>query len=135
MAERDSATFLVATANDIQNLPPELLRKGRLDEIFFVDLPGGEARSEIFHIHMRRREVEPDAFDLESLSAASDGFTGAEIEQAIVSALYTAHAEEIDLTMAHLLEELQRTRPISVVMAEKVEGLRSWASSRTVPAD
>ncbi len=135
MAEQDQGVFIVATSNNIEKLPPELVRKGRLDEIFFVDLPGAEARSEIFHIHMRRRAIDPGGFDLNMLSEMSAGFTGAEIEQAIVSARYMAHAEETDLTLDHLQDELRRTRPISVVMAEKVEDLRSWASSRTVPAD
>ena len=89
MAERQSAVFIVATANDIQSLPPELLRKGRLDEIFFVDLPKGEVRKEIFAIHLKKRGLNPANFDLQTLASVSKGFSGAEIEQAVVSGLYS----------------------------------------------
>lgn len=134
MAEQRTGVFIVATANDIERLPPELMRKGRLDEIFFIDLPTDEARRQIFEIHLRRRNLPPSGFDLESLSDGSDGYTGAEIEQAIVSALYAAHARENRLDTNQLLEELERTRPISVVMAEKIAYLRQWAANRTVAA-
>ena len=135
MAERTSRLFLVATANDVLELPPELLRKGRFDEIFFVDLPGPAARAEMFRLHLDKRQVASDGFSLEALAAASDGFSGAEIEQAIVSALYTAHADKRPLDQACVLAELGTTRPLSVLMAEQVQGLREWARSRTVPAD
>ncbi|MES9911283.1 MAG: AAA family ATPase [Candidatus Sedimenticola sp. 4PFRAG1] len=134
MAE-NSSVFIVATANDIERLPPELLRKGRLDEIFFVDLPGTEVRKDIFEIHLRRRNLAPSGFDMDTLTMASEGFTGAEIEQAVVSALYTAHANEASLDNEHLLEELAQTSPLSVVMSEKIQGLRGWAANRTVSAD
>ena len=134
MAERKSGVFLVATANDIERLPPELLRKGRLDEIFFVDLPDLETRKSIFSIHLRRRNLAPSAFDLEHLADASEGFSGAGIEQVVVSALYAAQAQNEALSDRHLLEELERTQPLSVVMAERVEALRDWARDRTVPA-
>ncbi|MES9869032.1 MAG: AAA family ATPase, partial [Sedimenticola sp.] len=134
MAENRSV-FIVATANDIERLPPELLRKGRLDEIFFVDLPSHEIRRTVFEIHLKRRNQAPSGFDLEALAGASEGFTGAEIEQAVVSALYTAHARESRLDTEHLLEELAQTSPLSVVMAEKIQHLRQWAANRTVPAD
>ena len=127
MAERNGRVFLVATANDIQRLPPELLRKGRFDEIFFVDLPGDEARRQIFKIHLRRRKLDPALFDMERLSTACDGFSGAEIEQAIVSALYEAIAAKQQLATEHVLAEIGRTRPLSVIMAEKVQALREWA--------
>ena len=134
MAERDSRVFLVATANDIKSLPPELMRKGRFDEIFFADLPDDEARAQIFRIHVERRRMQAAGFDLAALAAASDGFSGAEIEQALVAALYEAHNEGVKLDTAHVVEELGRTRPLSVVMAEKVAGLRAWASERAVAA-
>jgi SpoVK/Ycf46/Vps4 family AAA+-type ATPase len=134
MAERNGDVFVVATSNNIEHLPPELVRKGRLDEIFFVDLPDRETRRQIFEIHLRRRNQAPSRFDLDLLSDNSDGFTGAEIEQAIVSALYAAQAQESTLDSAHLLQELEQTRPLSVVMAEQVERLRAWADGRTVQA-
>lgn len=135
MAERTDRVFLVATANDIESLPPELLRKGRFDEIFFVDLPNAEVRRVIFEIHLGKRGQSPEGFDLEALALASEGFTGAEIEQAVVSSLYSAHAREEELDNAHLLEELGKTRPLSVIMAEKIAYLRAWAAERTVSAD
>jgi len=134
MNERRSRVFLAATANDISALPPELLRKGRFDEIFFVDLPGAAARAEIFRIHLQRRKQPAAGFELAALAAASEGFSGAEIEQAVVSGLYEAAALSQPLTTALLQEELARTRSLSVVMAEKIEALRAWAQGRTVPA-
>ncbi len=135
MAEKNSQVFVVATANDITTLPPELVRKGRFDEIFFVDLPNADIRKSIFEIHLRQRNQAPDQFDLEKVAAAADGFSGAEIEQAIVSALYAAHAQKCELSTSLLLTEIQRTRPLSVVMAEKIETLRRWADGRTVSCD
>jgi AAA+ superfamily predicted ATPase len=135
MAERKSPVFMVATANQVQELPAELLRKGRFDEIFFVDLPSAESRAELFGLHLRRRQVECDAFDFNALAGASDGFSGAEIEQAIVAALYAAHASGQPLSEFQLRAELKHTRPLSVLMAEQVQELREWAGPRTVPAD
>jgi SpoVK/Ycf46/Vps4 family AAA+-type ATPase len=135
MAERKTKVFLVATANAVQELPPELLRKGRFDEIFFVDLPSPEVRAEVFRIHLGKRKARVAEFDLEALAAHSDGFSGAEIEQAVVAALYAAHAESRPLAQDHLLAELRQTRPLSVLMAEQVQGLREWAKTRTVAAD
>ena len=134
MQERESRVFVVATANDIQRLPPELLRKGRFDEIFFVDLPGADARRELFRLHLGRRGQSPERFDAAALAAASDGFSGAEIEQAVVSALYGAFSSHTDLTTSALLDELSRTRPLSRTMGERLDALRAWASDRTVPA-
>jgi SpoVK/Ycf46/Vps4 family AAA+-type ATPase len=134
MAERSSRVFLVATANDIEMLPPELLRKGRFDEIFFVDLPDAAVREEIFRIHLTMREQDSAAFDLTQLQAASEGFAGAEIEQAVVAALYASHAAKETLTSEHILQEIKQTKPLSVLMAEKIAYLRSWAANRTVPA-
>ncbi|MBB5015492.1 AAA family ATPase [Rehaibacterium terrae] len=135
MAERKSKVFLVATANQVHELPPELLRKGRFDEIFFVDLPDAATRAEIFRIHLEKRQVDWGAFSLISLADASAGFSGAEIEQCVVGALYAAHAAASPVSEALLLEEIGGTRPLSVLMAEKVEALRAWARERTVPAD
>ncbi|GAB2499360.1 AAA family ATPase [Arenimonas alkanexedens] len=135
MAERKSKVFLVATANAVNDLPPELLRKGRFDEIFFVDLPDHAARAEIFRIHLARREVDWEGFSLDALAEAADGFSGAEIEQAVVSALYAAHAAQGPVDEARVVKEVRNTRPLSVLMAEQVNALRDWARTRTVPAD
>jgi SpoVK/Ycf46/Vps4 family AAA+-type ATPase len=135
MSEKKKPVFLVATANDILRLPPELIRKGRFDEIFFVDLPSAQNRRDILTIHLRKRNLDPARFDLEALIKATDGFSGSEIEQAVVSAMYTAHAQGREVSQADLLAEFQQTRPLSVVMAEKVEALREWASTRTVACD
>jgi SpoVK/Ycf46/Vps4 family AAA+-type ATPase len=135
MSERKKPVFLVATANAVDQLPPEFLRKGRFDEIFFVDLPKPEARTEAFRIHLGRRDLAVERFVMDELVAASEGFSGAEIEQAVVSALYEAYAESRQLDQAHLLTALRATRPLSVLMAEKVQWLRDWARERCVPAD
>lgn len=135
LAEKDSAVFVVATANDISALPPELIRKGRFDEIFFVDLPRGDVRMQILEIHLAAREQSTNAMDLPRIAAASRGFSGAEIEQAVVSALYAAHAQESELATEHLLQEIANTKPLSIVMAERISALRQWASTRTVAAD
>lgn len=135
MAEKQQQVFIVATANDISRLPPELMRKGRLDEIFFVDLPDFEARNEIFKIHISRRDQDASKIGLASLAKASEGFTGSEIEQAVVSALYSAYGEGKPLCTEAILEAITQTRPLSVVMAEKIQGLRDWAKERTVMAN
>ncbi|UQY32764.1 AAA family ATPase [Pseudomonas fulva] len=135
MAERKSSVFMVATANVIDRLPPELVRKGRFDELFFVDLPEAEIRAEIFRIHLQRRELEPSAFDLAQLAAASDGFSGAEIEQVVVSALYAAQAQQQAVDNGTLLRGIQATSPLSVIMAERLGELRAWARGRTVSAN
>ncbi len=135
LSERRHPVFLVATANDISALPPELMRKGRLDEIFFVDLPDHEVRREIFRIHLQKREQDPENFDLDELANHAEGFSGAEIEQAVVSGLYQAYARQEDLNDSHILAALKNTHPLSHVMAEKVQALREWGQSRAVPAD
>jgi SpoVK/Ycf46/Vps4 family AAA+-type ATPase len=135
LQERRRPVFVVATANDIAALPPELIRKGRFDEIFFVDLPGPEARVQILRIHLKRRGRDPQDFDLAALAAATEGFSGAEIEQAVVGALYTAFSEAGRLDTDLLRREIAGTRPLSVTMAERVAALREWARERTVPAD
>ncbi|PIE41992.1 MAG: ATPase [Gammaproteobacteria bacterium] len=135
MAEKKESVFIVATANDMTRMPPELIRKGRLDEIFFVDLPDFEVRQTIFEIHLAKRFIDPNTFDLERLALASDGFSGAEIEQSIVAGLYACHAQRCELDTQHVLEEIANTSPLSVVMAEKITELRTWADGRTVSAN
>jgi hypothetical protein len=135
LAERKSKVFVVATANDITALPPELVRKGRFDEIFFVDLPGAATRAEILAIHARKRSLQLTESEVTQLAAICDGFSGAEIEQAVVSAVYAARAARRTVGAPDILREIEATRPLSVVMAEKVAELREWAAERTVPAN
>jgi hypothetical protein len=135
MQDREKEVFIVATANDIERLPPEFLRKGRFDEIFFVDLPDQDTRQEIFRIHLHARGQDPERFDLQGLARASEGFTGSEIEEAVVSGLYTAFSEEAPLSSPGVLREVESTIPLSVTMAEKVSALRAWARTRTVSAN
>jgi hypothetical protein len=135
LADKNSRVFVVATANDISALPPELIRKGRFDEIFFVDLPDAGTRAEILRIHAAKRGIALDSGALAALAGACEGFAGAEIEQAVVATLYSAHAQNTAPTGALLSAEIAATRPLEVVMAEKIAALRSWAAGRTVPAD
>ena len=135
MAEREAPVFIVATANVIEHLPPELVRKGRLDEIFFVDLPDAATRAEIFAIHLRKRDFKPVDFNLLELAKLTDGFSGAEIEQAVVAATYLAREDNASLATEHIRTEIQQTRPLSQVMAEHIARLRHWAKGRTVPAN
>lgn len=135
MAERKSQVFVVATANNISTLPPELVRKGRFDEIFFVDLPSAKIRASILAIHLSNRKQSLANFDIDGLAKAMQGFSGAEVEQAIVSALYAAHAKGQPLADTHILEEVSHTRPLSVVMRENIAAMREWAGGRTVPCD
>jgi SpoVK/Ycf46/Vps4 family AAA+-type ATPase len=135
MQEHASPVFLIATANDIEALPPELLRKGRFDEIFFVDLPSLEARSAIIEIHLKKRRRDVRQFDVAAIASESEGFSGAEIEQAIISAMHEAFAAKTDLTTQHILSAIKSSPPLSVTMAEKVAALREWALGRCVPAD
>jgi AAA+ superfamily predicted ATPase len=135
MQDRRGDVFVVATANDVTKLPPEFLRKGRFDEIFFVDLPDPPSRQAIFEIHLRKRGKSPEQFDLAQLVNATDQFSGAEIEQVIVSALYTAFSGQKELSTAGLLAEVAATRPLSFTMAERVSWLREWSRERTVSAN
>jgi AAA+ superfamily predicted ATPase len=134
LQERKGDVFVAATANDIDRLPPPLLRKGRFDEIFFVDLPARDVRREIFRIHLRRRGHDPSGFDLDALGDASQGFTGAEIEQAVVAALYTAFSGAACLSTELVAAEIRSTRPLSIVRSEYIAALRDWAADRTVSA-
>jgi hypothetical protein len=135
LAEKKTRVFVVATANDISALPPELIRKGRLDEIFFVDLPRPAIRAEILRIHAGKRSVALSDGEIAQLADAAEGFSGAEIEQAIVSAVYAAHSTNTAVAAAHVLREIKTTRPLSTVMAERIAELREWAAERTVSAD
>lgn len=130
LSEKTAPVFVVATANDLADLPPELLRKGRLDEIFFVDLPSPAERREILAIHLARRGRAPANFDLDALVEASAGFSGAELEQAIIGGLFDAFDQGADLGTVHLLEELRQTVPLSKTMAEDLQRLRAWAAGR-----
>jgi len=134
MQERKTNCFIAATANDVFRLPPELLRKGRFDEIFFVDLPDAPARQNILKLLLKNRKLEPDGFDLEGLARMTDGFSGAEIEQVIISALYRASSNGAGVTTASIAEQVVQTRPLSVVKKEEIDRLRAWASERTIPA-
>lgn len=135
LAEQRARIFVVATANDITSLPPELVRKGRFDEIFFVDLPSPQARAEIMLIHTKKRGIALTREQLVELVQQCNGFTGAEIEQAIVAAQYGAYARREAVNAPLIAKELAATKPLSVVMAEQVAALRSWAHGRTVAAD
>ncbi|MDH5589579.1 MAG: AAA family ATPase [Gemmatimonadota bacterium] len=135
MQDRTGEVFVVATANDISRLPPEFLRKGRFDEIFFVDLPDGITRQKVFEIHLASRGHDPERFDLLALAEATSGFSGSEIEEVVVSALYTAFAEETEIDTGALHREVAATRPLSSTMAEKIAGMREWARDRTVRAN
>jgi hypothetical protein len=138
MQEHRAPVFLIATANNIDALPPELLRKGRFDEIFFVDLPDKSVRRQIFQIHLTARKRDVERFDLDRLAALSEGFSGAEIEQAIVAALHTAYAANHPanaLKTEDLERALRYTTPLSVTMRERIEHLRAWAAERCRPAD
>lgn len=130
LSEKIAPVFVVATANDISQLPPELLRKGRLDEIFFVDLPSPEERHEVFAIHIAKRGRDPARFNLEKLVAASAEFSGAEIEEAINSALYDAFYARQELGSEHILEALSQTVPLAKTMDQQINGLRAWAGGR-----
>ncbi len=134
MAENDAPVFIVATSNDITELPPELVRKGRLDEVFFVDLPEAGVRGEIFRIHLEKRGADASLFDLDALAAASEGFTGAEIEEAVVAARYLAGSRDESLQQADVMAALHRTYPMSIMRGESIAALRSWAEGRTVRA-
>ncbi len=135
MQDRESGVFLAATSNNITILPPEMLRKGRFDEIFFVDLPNAEIRAALFGLHLKKRGRDAGAFDLVKLAAVSDGFSGAEIEQAIIAGLYSAFSAKQQLTTEILIAEIKGTRPLSVTRAEEVQAIREWAKTRAVAAD
>jgi MoxR-like ATPase len=130
LSEKSTPVFVVATANDISQLPPELLRKGRFDEIFYVDLPSPGERVEVFRIHLSKRGRDPEQFDLPKLVEASKDFSGAEIEEAIISALYDAFYAREELNTGHVLSALSETVPLARTMDERIGALRSWADGR-----
>ncbi len=135
MQDREGGVFLAATSNNITILPPEMLRKGRFDEIFFVDLPNAAVRAVLFSLHLKKRGRDAAGFDVNKLAAATEGFSGAEIEQAIVAGLYTAFNRKQQLSTDVLLEEVHGTQPLSVTRAEEITAIREWAKSRAVGAD
>ncbi len=135
MQDRESGVFLAATSNNITVLPPEMLRKGRFDEIFFVDLPDAETRAALFALHLKKRGRDIAGFDRQKLAAGCEGYSGAEIEQVIVAGLYTAFAQKQQLTTDILLAEIRSTQPLSVTRAEEIEAIRRWAKTRAAPAD
>lgn len=134
MQEKKSPVFVMATANRVERLPGEFLRKGRFDEIFFVDLPNSAERKDIFNIHLGKRRSEINRFDLEQLTKVSDGFSGAEIEQAIIAAMYDAFAQDREFTQLDIIAAIKATLPLSRTMTEQVTALRDWAGQRARPA-
>lgn len=134
MQEKTSPVFVMATANRVERLPGEFLRKGRFDEIFFVDLPTAEERKEIFNIHLAKRRREISRFDLDQLASVCDGFSGAEIEQALVAAMYEAFAQDREFTQLDIIAASRATMPLSKTMTEQVTALRDWARQRARPA-
>ena len=134
MQEKKSPVFVMATANRVERLPGEFLRKGRFDEIFFVDLPNSAERRDIFRIHLGKRRSETDRFDIEQLTKVSDGFSGAEIEQAIIAAMYDAFAQDREFTQLDIIAAIKATLPLSRTMTEQVTALRDWAGQRARPA-
>lgn len=131
LQERHSNSFFVATANDVRELPSELIRKGRFDELFFVDLPDEKARAEIFAIHLKRRHRAPDAFDCKKLAAEARNFSGAEIEQAVIAALFTAFDKHRELTQDDILDAIQDIVPLYKQREDDIKRLREWATERT----
>ena len=130
MQEKEYPVFVLATANNIENLPPELLRKGRFDEIFFIDLPTQQERKTIFDIHLKKRKRKPENFNIELLAEKTDGFNGAEIEQLVISGLYRAFAEDRDLQNEDIINEVGETVPLSITYKERIDALRDWAEKR-----
>jgi SpoVK/Ycf46/Vps4 family AAA+-type ATPase len=134
MQDRKAPVFVAATSNNVESLPPELIRKGRFDEIFFVDLPSDSERQVILKLHLGRRKRNPAEFDLPKLVAASAGFSGAEIEAAVQSGLYAAFAEKKPLRTEHIVKVLEATVPLSQTREEDIRRLRNWARERAVAA-
>ncbi|KGF73028.1 ATPase AAA [Neosynechococcus sphagnicola sy1] len=134
MQEKKSPVFVMATANRLERLPGEFLRKGRFDEIFFVDLPNSEERQAIFQIHLSKRRQDISRFDLDQLANIADGFSGAEIEQGLVAAMYEAFAQDREFTQLDIIAAIKSTLPLSKTMNEQVTALRDWARQRARPA-
>jgi SpoVK/Ycf46/Vps4 family AAA+-type ATPase len=134
MQDRKAPVFVAATCNNVTVLPPELIRKGRFDELFFVDLPDQAEREQVLSIQLTRRKRNPTEFDLEQIAAAADGYSGAEIDAAVQTALYAAFSQKKQLTTQLLLDALAQTVPLSTTRAEEIAELRAWARTRAVPA-
>ena len=134
MQERKPAVFVAATSNNITVLPPELIRKGRFDELFFVDLPSAAERRQVFSIQLKKHKRNPAGYDLDRVATAAEGFSGAEIESSVQTALYAAFAREQELSTEDLLTALSSTVPLSITRAEEIEKLRAWARDRAVSA-
>ena len=145
MQDRKAPVFVAATCNNVTALPPELIRKGRFDELFFVDLPSQTERRQIFAIQLKKRKRNPDVFDLDRVAVAAQGFSGAEIEAAVRTAMYAAYSQKQDNSSGHdrtandvttqnLLDALKETVPLSTTRAEEIQALRQWAHERSVPA-
>ena len=134
MQDRKAAVFVAATCNNVNALPPELIRKGRFDEIFFVDLPNQTERKQIFTIQLQKRKRNPADFDLENVASVARGFSGAEIESAVQTSLYAAYSKKQPLATGNLLDALAATVPLSTTRAEDIATLRAWAKERAVPA-
>jgi SpoVK/Ycf46/Vps4 family AAA+-type ATPase len=134
MQEKTKPVFMIATANDVTKLPPELLRKGRFDEIFFIDLPSEIERELIFSIHLKKRKRDPEHYDLKELAGKTAGFSGAEIEQVVIAALFTAFDAGRELNQHDLVAEATAQVPLSTMMAEEIADLRAWASIRARPS-
>jgi SpoVK/Ycf46/Vps4 family AAA+-type ATPase len=134
MQDRKAAVFVAATCNNVTVLPPELIRKGRFDELFFVDLPNQAERKQIFSIQLTKRKRSPAEFDLEKVATAANGYSGAEINAAVQGALYAAYSEKKQVTTQSLIDALAQTVPLSITRAEEIAALREWARTRAVPA-
>jgi SpoVK/Ycf46/Vps4 family AAA+-type ATPase len=134
MQEKTSPVFVMATANRVERLPGEFLRKGRFDEIFFVDLPTPAERADIFKIHLGKRRSDLERFDIEQLAKVADGFSGAEIEQGVIAAMYEAFAQDREFTQLDIIAAVKSTLPLSRTMTEQVTALRDWARQRARPA-
>jgi len=134
MQEKSSPVFVMATDIRVERLPGEFLRKGRFDEIFFVDLPTPDERKEIFRIHISKRHRELERFDIDQLVKVCEGFSGAEIEQALIAAMYEAFAQEREFTQLDIIAAMRATLPLSKTMSEQVTALRDWARQRARPA-
>ena len=134
LQEKTTPVFVIATANNVQQLPPELLRKGRFDEIFFCDLPDREDRRQIIDIHLRKKKRDPGQFDMDKLIEATVDYSGAELEQAVIASLYDAFDTGNDLTTEGLVNTLRDIVPLAITMREQIENMREWARTRARPA-
>jgi AAA+ superfamily predicted ATPase len=130
LQERRAPVFVAATANEVEHLPPELARRGRFDEVFFVDLPGAAERAQILAVHLRRRGREPAGFPVAELSSGLEHWSGAEIEQMVTSALFRAYAEKRDLSVDHLRAAARDLVPLATLYEEKIQALRQWGQAR-----